>query len=263
MDFFTEKELNLQIGDVREGWPLAVIKELIDNALDACESANTLPEIAVTVEPDALTITDNGPGLPTKTIRGSIDYMVRISDKRYYVGPTRGQLGNALKCVWAAPFVWQGNDARIVIDTAVARHTINVALDKITRTPHVTLTLDDPIVQSGTSMRIEWSQVSSYIGNSGTLDLYNEAFLLLRGYTLCNPHATFHVRSENECATFARSVEVCEKWGTSEPTVAHWYTVPTLRNLIAAHIDAASRGCYGLGDAVDCVHGEQPQTLPH
>jgi len=26
---------------------------------------------------------------------------------------------------------------------------------------------------------------------------------------------------------------------------------------------ALIRGCYGLGDAVDCVHGEQPQTLPH
>lgn len=37
MEFFSEKELQMQIGYARDAWPVALVKELIDNALDACE----------------------------------------------------------------------------------------------------------------------------------------------------------------------------------------------------------------------------------
>ncbi|MBD3343290.1 MAG: hypothetical protein GF353_29610, partial [Candidatus Lokiarchaeota archaeon] len=40
MEFFTEKELRMQIGFSKEKWPVALVKELVDNSLDACESAN-------------------------------------------------------------------------------------------------------------------------------------------------------------------------------------------------------------------------------
>ena len=41
LEFFDEKELNLQIGTARGSWALAILKELVDNALDACEKAPT------------------------------------------------------------------------------------------------------------------------------------------------------------------------------------------------------------------------------
>ena len=50
MEFFSEKELAMQIGSDPASWPLALVKELIDNALDACESAGTAPQITVTVK---------------------------------------------------------------------------------------------------------------------------------------------------------------------------------------------------------------------
>src|SRR5262245_10173729 len=115
MEFFTEKELAMQIGHPRCLWPLALVKELIDNALDACEKQGTLPIIRLLAEPDAVTVEDNGPGLPPEVIEKSLDYSVRVSDKSYYVSPSRGQLGNALKCVWAAPFVADGNSGRVKV----------------------------------------------------------------------------------------------------------------------------------------------------
>ena len=36
LEYFTEKELTLQTGHTPERWPEVVLKELIDNALDAC-----------------------------------------------------------------------------------------------------------------------------------------------------------------------------------------------------------------------------------
>ena len=96
LEFFTEKELTMQIGHPRRLWPLALVKELIDNALDACETADIAPEITVTIEPGAITVQDNGPGLPVATLERSLDYLVRVSDKTHYASPTRGQLGNAV-----------------------------------------------------------------------------------------------------------------------------------------------------------------------
>ena len=44
LEFFSEKELQTQIGQSKQWWPVAILKELIDNALDACETANIAPE---------------------------------------------------------------------------------------------------------------------------------------------------------------------------------------------------------------------------
>ncbi len=112
MEFFTESELTTQIGYGKALWPLVLSKELIDNALDACEGTRTAPVITITLEPDGITVADNGPGLNPEIIKRSLDYRIRISDKKYYVAPTRGQLGNALKCVWAASFVANGPSHR-------------------------------------------------------------------------------------------------------------------------------------------------------
>ena len=99
LEFFTEKELQMQIGFSRGGWAIALLKELIDNALDACEMAGVHPvvEVAIDSEADTVSVRDYGPGLPADTLKRSLDYSIRVSDKSYYVSPSRGQLGNALK----------------------------------------------------------------------------------------------------------------------------------------------------------------------
>jgi DNA topoisomerase VI subunit B len=80
MEFFTEKELQMRMGYEKPLWSLVLLKELVDNALDACENVGIQPEIEVTVEPDSLSVKDNGPGLPISTLTRSLNYMVRVSD---------------------------------------------------------------------------------------------------------------------------------------------------------------------------------------
>ena len=43
LDFASEKELVAQIGHATEAWPLVILKELVDNAIDACEEAGIAP----------------------------------------------------------------------------------------------------------------------------------------------------------------------------------------------------------------------------
>ena len=45
LDFCSEKELTAQTGHDVDDWPLVIVKELVDNALDACEEAGIAPEI--------------------------------------------------------------------------------------------------------------------------------------------------------------------------------------------------------------------------
>ena len=68
LDFCSRKELIAQTGHQPDAWPLVVLKELVDNALDACEEAEVAPQITIRVGDDGITVTDNGPGIPAETI---------------------------------------------------------------------------------------------------------------------------------------------------------------------------------------------------
>ncbi len=161
LEFFSEKELQMQIGRSPRLWPIVLLKELVDNALDACEQAGIAPEITVTVDPDCVTVQDNGPGLPLDTLRASLDYMVRVSNKSHYVSPTRGAQGNALKTVWAAPFVMCGERGRVEVAAHGHRHTITVQMNRIKQEPVPLLVSErDAFVQNGTLVRIHWPEIA-------------------------------------------------------------------------------------------------------
>jgi DNA-binding transcriptional regulator YdaS (Cro superfamily) len=91
MEFCTKRELVNQTGHDVYDWSEVVLKELIDNALDACEEAEIPPVVSIAVNGGSIIIGDNGPGIPAKTIAGILDYGVRVSSREAYVSPTRGQ----------------------------------------------------------------------------------------------------------------------------------------------------------------------------
>jgi DNA topoisomerase VI subunit B len=161
LEFFSEKELQMQIGFPKAQWPIALLKELIDNAMDAAESAGALPNIEVTLEPDRLSVRNHGPGLPVKTLKHSLDYLVRVSDKAHYVSPSRGQLGNALKCLWAAPYVAHGEQGFVEVVARGITHRISVQLDRISQQPDLQhLTRPDGVVKNGTLITIVWPGIA-------------------------------------------------------------------------------------------------------
>ena len=76
-------------------WPLVVLKELVDNALDAGEEAEIAPEILVEVStaPGAglIRISDNGPGISGDVVADILDFETRTLSREAYVSATRGQ----------------------------------------------------------------------------------------------------------------------------------------------------------------------------
>jgi DNA topoisomerase VI subunit B len=237
LEFFTEEELTMQIGFPRSQWPLALLKELLDNALDACETAGQPPDITVTVTEDTVSVQDNGPGLPVSTLERSLNYLVRVSDKAHYVSPTRGQLGNALKCVWAAPYVLDGTHSRVEVSTDGCTHQLDVTLDRIAQQPKVEVTThEDGFVKRGTRITLYGPEIASSLVDPAIDDFYNGADLVRR-YAAFNPHATFRYTAPDGTALhFPCTTSTWGKWLPSQPTSPHWYTVTRLQALLAAYL---------------------------
>jgi DNA topoisomerase VI subunit B len=120
-EFCSQKELVNQTGHVVVDWPLVILKELGDNALDGCEEAGIAPKIAITVGADGITVADNGPGIDADTVAGIIDYTMRVSSREAYVSPTRGAQGNALKTILAMPAVPDGTRGKSSLRAEASR----------------------------------------------------------------------------------------------------------------------------------------------
>jgi DNA topoisomerase VI subunit B len=109
-EYFDARQLSTLTGVPTEEFANVVLKELVDNSLDACETAGVPPEITVTVGDGGtggvirVRVSDNGPGIPSEVVRSLLDYDVRVSDKAAYRSPTQGAQGNALKTVIGIPY---------------------------------------------------------------------------------------------------------------------------------------------------------------
>ena len=157
-EFCGRRELVAQTGHAVEDWPLVILKELVDNALDAAEEAEIAPEIDIMVstETGEIVITDNGSGLPPETMEGILDYTSRVSSREAYVSPTRGAQGNALKTIVAMPFALDGSRGITVIEAYGLAHRIIFEMDPVRREPKVLREISPSLVQNGTRVTVRW-----------------------------------------------------------------------------------------------------------
>jgi DNA topoisomerase VI subunit B len=236
LEFFTEKELTLQIGVESQRWPLALLKELVDNALDACEAVGVPPAIHVDVTDTSISVMDNGPGLPEDVLIRSLDYRTRVSSNAGYVSPSRGQLGNAFKCLWAAGFVLHGSYGRIDIETTGQRQVIEVRLDHIGQKPVITRTVEGSLVKIGTKITLYLPELACLHSSTETGDFYN-VLDLISDYAAFNPHARFVLTRPSQDSLEVAPVDISwNKWRTADPTSAHWYNDRRLRDLIGKYL---------------------------
>ncbi|MBA2469464.1 MAG: ATP-binding protein [Chloroflexia bacterium] len=131
-EYFDARELAAQTGQHATAFARVALKELVDNGLDAAETAGVAPEIEIEIEVNddtiRLRIGDNGPGLAPDVLERILDFNTRTSDKSRYRSPTRGAQGNALKTVIGIPTAL-GGDEPIIIEACGQRHTIRPRLD--------------------------------------------------------------------------------------------------------------------------------------
>jgi DNA topoisomerase VI subunit B len=195
LDFVGRRELTAQIGHPPPMWPLVVLKEALDNALDACEEAEIAPEIVVEVSTETdeamISVADNGPGLSPETVSNILDFSTRTSSREAYVSPTRGAQGNALKTILAMPYALGDECAETQIESRGTWHRITFTADAVRQVPQVThKTERNDDVKNGTSLTVFWPDLAcSYLRDQ------KGAFLqMCAGYAVLNPHLKLTVR---------------------------------------------------------------------
>jgi DNA topoisomerase VI subunit B len=242
MEFCTLRELVNQTGHDTFEWPLVVLKEALDNAIDAAEEAEIAPVVSIAVKGTKIIVEDNGPGIPTTTIDGILDYSVRVSSREAYVSPTRGAQGNALKTILPMGYVLdegKGEDrtGETIIEAHGIAHHIVFGVDHIRQEPKIEHTTKPSSVRSGTRITVELPELPK----CGWYDPEEKFLHLARAYTWLNPHLTLRlIWNGKRRIDIKASDPAWHKWLPSWPTSAHWYDPGRFRRYMAAHI--AHRG---------------------
>ncbi len=183
-EFLELRALQAQTGQPVDAFGHVVVKELLDNALDAAETAGRAPVVEIrTLTHDGLTyvmVTDNGCGIKAETVAEICDFTVLVSDKARYRGPARGAQGNALKTLLGIPYAL-GVTKPVVIESAGVHHELLVSIER---------TGDVAVVHDTT-------ECSRTAGTSVTVPLPAEMDIdpgrWAAGAALVNPHAAITV----------------------------------------------------------------------
>ena len=236
-EFFTENSLISATGRSPEEFGDVVIKELLDNALDAAEDAGVQPAIAAGVATtggtQVVTVADNGPGIPPDVVPRILDFNDTVSSKAKYRSPTRGLQGNAWKTLLGIRGYFK-TDAAIVIEACGVRHEIAAGIDE---DGNVTT-----VHEQGESDVTTGTLVQMPLPGWLTCDVLG----WLQKAAALNPHATLTLLANSgdaEDTVFCNTVDGAWKKPTPKmPTYPHWYTPDALYDLVRAYNRAQSAG---------------------
>ena len=249
-DYFTPDGLQKETGQPPNQFRHMALKELLDNALDAAETAGNAPDVQVEfVETDnglTLTIADNGRGIPAQVVERIIgDFSTSTSDKACYRSPMRGAQGNALKTVIGMPVALGADRSHLAIAADGVQHDIEVWVSPAGDVRHTHQ--QSPAETQGTRITVMIP---------GSLDCYywNPARWLF-AYSLFNPHAQLQIRKiapfwesqDKNVRPFLGNCGISDlsltptvafpdsrwrKFLPTNPTPAHWYTADEFARLI-------------------------------
>jgi DNA topoisomerase VI subunit B len=227
LEFATETELAKRMGCSRCYWLRAALKELIDNALDACEEAGVeTPSILVAAESNELWVADNGPGMAPELVERLCVRSERTSTREAYAAPDRGAQGNALQVLMALPLGFGREEAGLTITSQGVEHAITLRVNRL----HGRIDLERTTrarapTTTGTTVAIEWPE---------EIDLA-AVERLIGQHAWLNPHAEFRLETQSETTTWDATAAL-KKWTPGLPVPAHWYELDRFAHRVLLEI---------------------------
>jgi DNA topoisomerase-6 subunit B len=215
---------------------LTAVREAVDNALDACEEAQILPDLKVEVaqvkagtrapeptdEAEAakrakgragpggtadrfrIAVEDNGPGIVRQQI-GRIFGKLLYGSKFHRLRMSRGQQGIGISAAALYGQLTTGRPIRIVSRTGPKHpaHLFELHIDTQANEPRVLKETEDPTFAAPHGTRVELELEGKYVGGAKGIHEY------LRQTALANPHASIRFTAPGEASVdFERAVEV-------------------------------------------------------
>ena len=186
---------------------ITTVKEAIDNSLDACEEAQVLPDILVSVrrikeDIFRVVVEDNGPGIIPEKMP-SVYAKLLYGSRFHQVRQTRGQQGIGISAAVLYAQLTTGKPTTVISRTDATRkaHKMAISIKTETNEPEVISHEEvDWILPHGTRVELEFK---SNIAAKKKLLEY------LKYTSIVNPHAKFRVELDDEAFVFDRvSTEV-------------------------------------------------------
>ena len=205
---FFERNRHLLGFDNKRKALLTVVKEAVDNALDACEEARILPEIYVEIvdmgnDKFRCIIEDNGPGIVKKQIP-NIFAKLLYGSKFHSMKQARGQQGIGISAAVLYAQLTTGRPAKILskIGPKYPAHLYELRIDTSTNNPDIVRDDEQDWSKKEHGVRIELDIEASYQKGDQSVDSY------LKQTAIVNPHATFiYTNPKAEQVVYARASE--------------------------------------------------------
>ena len=187
-EFFAKNRHLLGFDNPRKAL-LTAVKEAVDNSLDACEEAQILPELVITIKQltekkFVLTIRDNGPGIVKKQVP-SIFAKLLYGSKFHSLKMSRGQQGIGISAAGMYGLLTTGEPVQIISRTDGKRpaHHYHVQIDTVKNQPEVVLDEEcDFELPTGTQVTITLE--GKYQKGKQSVDEY------IIQTAMANPHAS-------------------------------------------------------------------------
>ncbi len=220
---------------------LTTLKEAVDNALDACEDSQVLPEVWVEIEKIGaggmknsdqirVRVTDNGPGIAADDVPKVFgEYLA--SSKFGRGRCSRGQQGIGISAATTWAQLTTASGARVITKTDAMRKALSAIVE-------VDIKNNQGVLKSKESIdcdRKHGTQVEFVF--DGRIQLNGEGGLLsyLNGTSLVNPHLTLHYTlPEAEAQTIERVSQAIPE--IPDPTDPHPHTMKLGEFIAHSHL---------------------------
>jgi DNA topoisomerase-6 subunit B len=199
---FFEKNKHLLGFDSPMRGVITTIKEAVDNALDACEEAQVLPDIYISIKKTGtdifrIIVEDNGPGIvPAQVpfVFGKLLYGSRF----HQIRQTRGQQGIGISAAVLYAQLTSGLPTVVISRTGAKEpaHKFEILIKIETNEPDII-----------SQQPFEWDRIHGtrvQIEFRSTMAAKKRLLEYLKYTSVVNPHARFRVELDDESFTFER-----------------------------------------------------------
>jgi hypothetical protein len=246
-DFVRLERLFRTTGRSAHEWDLYIVKELIDNALDAdegvwCSDPQQTPGLKIRIEYAAKQLfveVSNRSVFPAGLIPEIFATQQYTSRKAFLKGLSRGALGNALKTLLGIPYALRN---RVASDWSPDQKPLSIICGNTEYLPTYRVDTTQQTIQfeclektcrqtEGTTIRV----ALDYFEQEKPRTL-PEVKRLAEQYHLCNPHVKFDWAVEVGEEEWSISYEANTSWLTKFRGVApiQWYSLTAFQDLLGA-----------------------------
>ena len=253
---------------------ITIVKELIDNSLDAADEAGILPDIKLQMKevgPDRfrISVEDNGPGVVGEKIPlafGSLLY----GSKFHRLRQSRGTQGIGVSGAILYSQLTTGKHSKVISSTGKSIHEVELGINVAKNQPHIFSQKEQKNPDKWHGVKIEMEAEGRYIeGKQSVLEYCKQT-------AIANPHAKIVYDSPNGKVTYDRALKEIPKqpkeikphpYGIELGIFRRMSTNTAARNLVGFLTSEFSRVGKGSAEQIcklaKIEFSKKPQSLTH